>query len=649
MTYAPRRTWRRAGLLVLALIGSTFFSASSQAAPPFCNIDLTTAPNCYVAVDDGTVIALSVRVPADCRSLARACPTIFEMAGYENGSAEGLTTLGEFGGSGAPLSRDSRQLTEMFDGDFATVHASVRGTGCSGGEFDLFSLRRARDGAWIIDSWIAEQDWSDRQVGIMGHSYSGITGFMIASQAPKALRAVTVSGLIDDLYRGITYIGGVSNMGFPPLWTLGVRQAYDYLGGLLQGAGRPVWRNVPALNPYNRTYDTAGQSGQCAANMQTRGRTVVNDPVVQGGLGDTDNTWWQARALATFAHRINVPIHIAGAYQDEQTGPRGTARLWEMIDPSVPKRLLIGNGSHGTNQSGYVMRDRRAWMDFWMRGEGPDPGFHSVQVLQEFSRGGPNSVISDTQYPLAATRWTDYYFHANGTLSTATPGAESPDSYESGSGRQGWFWETGPEFGAPYTTRDGPDELTYLTAPLNQDLSIAGPITASLYLSSTAPDTELFVQLIDQAPSGARMYLQRGLLRASHRAIDRDRSDCVDPSSNAKVECAQAGALMYRPHRPHTNPTSVTPGEPVEYLVEIFPVGHVFRVEHRIMVKVMAPPKVESYYAYVARTPPAVNQLLHDADHPSRITLPVIPNAPVGEALSECSLDTVRCIRRPNG
>ena len=90
----------------------------------------------------------------------------------------------------------------------------MRGTGCSGGEFDLFSWRSALDGREVIE-WIAKQSWSNGKVGLMGHSYGGITGFMIAATQPPHLEAATLSGLIDDLYRGITYPGGVSNDGFP--------------------------------------------------------------------------------------------------------------------------------------------------------------------------------------------------------------------------------------------------------------------------------------------------------------------------------------------------------------------------------------------------------------------------------------------------
>ena len=81
-------------------------------------------------------------------------------------------------------------------------------------------------------------------------------------------------------------------------------------------------------------------AAQCAANIATHRRTVINDPIVQGGVGDTDNDWWRARSLVEKAPLIAHPIHMSGAFQDEQTGPR-FPHLWEVIPSGVPKRLQM--------------------------------------------------------------------------------------------------------------------------------------------------------------------------------------------------------------------------------------------------------------------------------------------------------------------
>ena len=86
------------------------------------------------------------------------------------------------------------------------------------------------------------------------------------------------------------------------------------------------------------------------------------------------------------------------------------------------------------------------------------------------------------------------------------------------------------------------------------------------------------------------------------------------------------------------------PGETNEYLVEVWPVGHVFRAGHRIVVKVHAPPFVDSYYAYVPRSAPGVNTVLHGADHPSRIMLPMVPVPSLGPEVACGAQEEVRCV-----
>jgi putative CocE/NonD family hydrolase len=167
----------------------------------------------------------------------RRYPTIFEISGYDGASAQGGTLAKDHGIPAAPQG-DSRQLTQRFEGEYVTVHASVRGTGCSGGQFDLFSWRSAEDGNEIVDHWIPRQPWSNGDVAIVGHSYSGITGYLVAATQPAHLRAMSVSGLIDDLYRGIVYPGGVPNYGFPLLWAGAVRPVYDVSGGVAPGLVR---------------------------------------------------------------------------------------------------------------------------------------------------------------------------------------------------------------------------------------------------------------------------------------------------------------------------------------------------------------------------------------------------------------------------
>ena len=624
-------------LLVAALVGSSGIVAVVSAPRA------VAAPNDYVTMPDGIDIAINVRLPDDYEE-GRTYPTLFEMSGYDGGSASGGTLLNDFGLTDVPVlpSDDSRQLTSHFDDQYVTVHASVRGTGCSGGEFDLFSFGAAEDGKYIIDEWIANQPWSNGDVSIMGHSYSGMTGFLVAATQPDHLRAMTVSGLIDDMYRAIVYPGGVTNYGFPLLWTGVLRPVYDLLGGA-----------APGLLREESDDEVADRRLRCANNQLTKRRALADDPLVQG-LGNTDNEWYRSRSLITYVDRIQVPIHITGAYQDEQTGPRGFTHLWEKVR-AVPKRLVITNGNHNTQNPGYagpeVWSDRKAWIDHFM-GVERHRQFGSVQqdrtsvtTLLETHRGPDGELVSNgrldtSTFPLETTAWTNYYLKGGGALSTSKPGwlSGGSDTYVSGSRRQAWAYEAGPAFGPPFTTADGPDEVAYRTAPMTAPTGLVGPITATLFLSATGVDTEMFVQLIDEAPDGSRTYLQRGMLKASHRAIDQTKSDF-------------AGNVLYRPWRPHTNPQLVMPLAVERYVVEVFPVGHVFRPGHRLLVKISAPPILDSFYAYVPTTLPSLNTVMRTSSQASHLTLPLVPlgGAGLGPPLACGAQEAVRCIASPNG
>ena len=569
---------------------------------------VTAAPNTYIRMSDGVIIAMNVRMPDDFEK-GRAYPTVFEMSGYDGGSASDDELNDQMG------IRGSRQLTEQFNKDYVTIHASVRGTGCSGGEFDLFSWRSAIDGREIID-WIAHQPWSNGDVAIYGHSYGGITGFMVAATRPPQLRALSVSGLIDDIYRGIVYPGGVPNFGFPLVWNTVVRHLYDFGGGLQPG--------LRERHP------------ECIEAATTKSRTILNDPNVQGSQ-DTDNSWFQSRSLITYAERIEVPIHISGAYQDEQTGPRGPYHLFEEVVNAPVQHLLMSNGNHGTQQAKSIERERRAFVDHFMLGRG-DPGDFprsKVTTFLEMVDNKPNGVMINRTFPLENTHWTDFYLQPDGELATQLPGKEGgSDVYLSGGGRQSWNYEAGYEAGPPFTTEDGPDEVTYATKKFGDDVAMVGPATATLHVASTHIDTELFVQIIDEAPDGTRYYIQRGLLRASHRAVMKDLSDKLEDGT------------IYRPHRPHTNPTRIEPGKVYEYLVEIFPFGHIFREGHRLVVKIHAAPRADSLYVYVPRAAAAINTIYHDAEHPSSLMLPVVPldGVDLGKPPASCSLTAVRCV-----
>src|SRR3954464_10531261 len=182
----------------------------------------------YVAMADGTELAVYVSFPQGYDGKTNL-PMLFEYDGYNGGAAAACD--GGFMG---------------VSKDYILVHAGVRGAGCSAGEFSLFSEQQAEDGATLVE-WIARQAWSNGDVGIYGHSYSGTMGLLVAAQRPPHLRALTVDGVMDDLYRDLVYPGGVANNGFPVLWLGAARPAQEYPAEVNNG-GQDCWEHILQRN-----------------------------------------------------------------------------------------------------------------------------------------------------------------------------------------------------------------------------------------------------------------------------------------------------------------------------------------------------------------------------------------------------------------
>jgi len=147
-----------------------------------------------------------------------------------------------------------------------------------------------------------------------------------------------------------------------------------------------------------------------------------------------------------------------------------------------------------------------------------------------------------------------------------------------------------------------PDVLTYDTHPLSEAMELTGPVTVTLYASSTAPDTDFTAALVDVFPDGYAQLIQEGILRASFRESD-------------------------------TEPTPIEPGRIYQYEIDLWATSYVVQRGHRIRVEISS-----SNFPRFARNlntgnpfgmsdeiAVATQTIHHSTDHPSHVTLPVIP------------------------
>ncbi|MFZ2644209.1 MAG: CocE/NonD family hydrolase [Verrucomicrobiia bacterium] len=538
----------------------------------------------FATMSDGVKIALAIGYPKDFvpSDTRRKWPAIYVSCGYA------LATW-----PGDPGDYDHR---------YVTVTASLRGTGASGGALSPWRPRTWQDGYEVIENWIVQQPWSNGKVGIRGHSWTGLMGFLTASTCPPSLKAVCVSGLIDDFYRDIARPGGVRNFGFPVMW---MNNDYRLDGPFGSGVAAQKARGLDAA-----AYDAIVASRPPRDLTEDQLWLMLHEPF--------DGPRWQQRSLGAQASKIRAPMLIGHTWQDEQTGPSGWM-LWKRLPVGTPKRLVLSNGDHSVYS---LSRDEKlAWFDHYLldqtdasiaSGEPRVKCYFETAGAKEgrASVGGPFLAAGD--FPLPDTRWTRLYLRAGNRLSTAAADAdEKPDSYL-----------------VTFQNVRAPAERFTYQLEFTEPTAICGPAVLTLWAKLTNLDTDFFILLSDVGPDGKSYGLQRGLLRASHRSLDPQYSDYANVGGRK---------VLIRPQHPHTRPEPVTPHVACEFQIEIPTLGHVFRPGHKLAMTITRPPLADPIgvtksggpsYQYDSYPPAGTVTILHDAAHPSSLLLPVLPKLP---------------------
>jgi uncharacterized protein len=161
--------------------------------------------------------------------------------------------------------------------------------------------------------------------------------------------------------------------------------------------------------------------------------------------------------------------------------------------------------------------------------------------------------------------------------------------------------------------------VAYTTERLANDVVIYGPVSADLWVSSSANDTDLQVTLTDVRPDGNERFVQRGWLRMSARALDPSHSTEHLPIRCDRPECIAA----------------LVPQQPALGRVELSKVSYAFRKGSRIRIWIDAP-SATGENSFDHSSLPARNQIWHDAAHPSRVVFGTLTDVEVPNMASPC-------------
>lgn len=528
---------------------------------------------------------------------------------------------GYFGGSDPSRAADIF-VFDMLAKGYAIVGVNLRGSACSSNSWELFNLQQAQDGAFAVD-WLAQRPWANGKVAMYGYSYAGIMQLWVASMQPKHLVAVGPGMPVVDTYRDIGFPGGILNAAFPPAWGAGLNAdwAIAYRDALQIGDNKCL------------------QHGTLHAVQNN-----LNSLAVQIPQHPNDDAWHHAHSIKNWVSNINVPVFATQAWQDEQTGGRA-GYYYDQLDPNKTW-LIASNGHHTIHQYSYgIMAQLQSFYDHYLKGI--DNGFDKTPKVHiwhetDAAKLAPNSVTTLPKLPVKV-KAKEFHLAPGGLMlndkETAAAGPGTSYSYPLPAPNvidsTGVFDRTQTGGVTANTWTVSPDNplgrAVFTTKPLAKTFTSYGVSSADLWVSTTANDVDLQVTMVEVRPDGQEQYVQRGWLRASHRALDEQRSNALQP---------------YHPHTAESL-KDMTPGVPELLRVEMMPFSHVFRKGSSIRMYVENPSMIGLWGFQSILTPQTVT-VHHDAEHPSKIVLGELTNANVKPELTECgTVDSQPCRNNP--
>jgi len=507
---------------------------------------------------------------------------------------------------------------------FMVVVQDVRGRYTSEGEW--YPFKHETDDGYDTVEWAAGLPHSNGKVGMFGGSYVGATQMLAAIGHPPHLAGICPVVTASNYHENWTYQGGAFEQWFNESWTSGLAQ--DTANRLIKhDTNALVGDSVLPLTDYP-VFNVKPASG----SQLTRELAPYFIDWLEHPLYDS---YWKQWAIDENYDKIEVPALTIAAWYDLFQGGSLENFLGMKAHAGNEaarkgQRLIITIGGHaGTGRKigavdfgpAAAEYDENAltleWYEYLFQGKQNE--FASDKPVRIFVMG-ENKWRDEAAWPLARAKETKYYLHSegkansdagDGSLSLEAKGATAPDSFVYDPANP-VPTVGGPLCCDPEHLAAGPqdqkdvearqDVLVYSTPVLDRDIEVTGPVRLDLFAKSSAVDTDFTAKLVDVWPNGFAQNLTEGILRARFRDSE-------------------------------TEATPIIPGKVYEYKIDVWSTSNVFLKGHRIRLEVSSSnfPRFDRNLntgksaAESADMVKATQTILHDAEHPSALVLPVVP------------------------
>ena len=586
---------------VLAAVAAIPFFAetSSQTNSPSANFLKNLTKDVAVPMRDGVILRADIALPG----ATGRFPTLVYRTPY--GKQFAL--------------REGSTFDKAVARGYAVVIQDVRGRYASEDDF-LPYQNEGRDGYDTIE-WAARQPWSDGNVGTFGLSYPGAVQWLAAVENPPHLKAMV------------------------PAMTFSTPRNFFYSGGVFDGSWLDwIWFNIAPDIRRRKKLPGPQTRKDAAASWKSEHERMQNflplralpdlkqvAPFYYEWLSRSpSDPWWDWAELRDKYDRVHAAVLNFSGWYDEAYGPDGATTNFNGLlaarrnEKNPRARTIIGPWTHGgeaESKSGerdfgpsapidydeMILR----WMDHYVRGL--DNGVEQEKPVRIFVMGD-NAWRDEDSWPLRRAKETSYYL--NSENASAHIGSLNPTRLAPSARTSEFLSDPAHPLTDPYTDygahdyrsfagRD--DVLVFDTAPLRAATEVTGPIRAEIYASADVRDLDLWIRLLDVSPDGTAFNLMSpglDVLRASYRNASR-------------------------------TPELLAPGRVYLLSLDRMLTSNTFQAGHRIRVQIST-----AFHPHFSRnlqtgesevssssTQLGHIRIYHDAEHPSRLVVPVIPRA----------------------
>jgi putative CocE/NonD family hydrolase len=525
----------------------------------------------------------------------------------------------------------SSGLADFFTSQgYAIAVADMRGTGASTGWLLDFMPEIWSDGARVVE-WLAEQPWSDGNVGMMGGSYVGWSQTATASQKPPALKAIAPSVIPLEGYTGEIYPGGIFLQRFIDTWAgfmfPAQRNHFDPDGG--------TYPTLPAVDedgdgelideipldvdgsgsfldePYPPVYADGAEREHIyyrATKEHEENYDYASSTRDMFFIDRALNLGYDAYDIGPNAHigaimETDLPIYHFGGWFDGFT--RGTFELYATMLGSVPQKLAMLPAYHSLTSGPFwqhfghddeavgelYLNEHLRFFDRYLKGI--DNGIEREPPISIYVMNGEGWRF-ENEWPLARERRRRLFFGEGGLLAEAREG-DGRDEYvadfghdSSYGGNRGNRW-TGiagvPPDEVPWRTDKASQTLVYETTPLTEAMEVTGHPLVNLVVSSSASHGDFFVYLEDVDTEGRSILVSEAQLRAGFAALVDNDEIVFSGEQGIDVE----PELPWHGYEEGQYVDGMLAGSlAVEMVFDFLPTSWVFREGHRVRVSIAA-------------------------------------------------------------